>query len=180
VAFHHVFQRATDWAYSSLLPAACSAEGTCFASWVLAAALVLPQSILLGATFPLLVSGIMRATGTDAGRQVSLLYFLNSIGASRVCCDDLVIIPAIGLPGTTLSAGIANIVIAIVVGNRRRLPAGIGCCRCAACGVEHDHADSGAAAAGGLGSDRVVVVPLRDLLDRMLSLVLGASTHAFG
>lgn len=182
MVFHHVFLRATDWAYSSLLPAACSAEGTCFASWGLAAALVLPQSILLGATFPLLVSGIMRATGTDAGRQVSLLYFLNSIGAvAGVLATTFVIIPAIGLPGTTLSAGIANIVIAIVVWELAR----------------HAHRpESSGAGARPSPSEHDTPAAVRLLLAvsaltglssflyeifwiRMLSLVLGASTHAF-
>ncbi len=129
IAFHRVFLGATDWAYATLLPITCSTEGTCLSSWLLAAALVLPQSVMLGATFPLLVSGVMRATGTDAGRHVSLLYFLNSIGAvAGVLASTFIAIPAIGLPGTTLTAGIANVLIAVVVWEvaRYTTKAGIG------------------------------------------------------
>lgn len=182
VAFHNVFVRATDWAYATLLPVACSAEGTCYASWALAAMLVLPQSVLLGTTFPLLVSGVMRAVAADAGRQVSLLYFLNSIGAvAGVLASTFVVIPVLGLPGATLSAGIGNIAIAIVVWEvaRHARRVEVGALPSPQRATPHDLPGAvrlllAVSALTGLSSFMYEIFWIR-----MLSLVLGASTHAF-
>ncbi|MBK6601781.1 MAG: fused MFS/spermidine synthase [Betaproteobacteria bacterium] len=182
VAFHGVFVRVVDWAYATLLPAACGPEGSCVASWVLAAALVLPQSVLLGTTFPLMVSGVTRAKGTDAGRQVSLLYFLNSIGAvAGVLAATFVIIPAVGLPGTLLTAGIANVAIAIVVWEAGgRIPRSTAATRGPGSATDPFGAPSAirlllaVSALTGLSSFLYEIFWIR-----MLSLVLGASTHAF-
>ena len=51
-----LFVASTDWGYASLLPAACVPESPCVAQWVFAALLILPQSILLGTTFPLMTA----------------------------------------------------------------------------------------------------------------------------
>ena len=113
LVFHALFVASTDWAYASLLPAACVPESPCLAQWVFAALLILPQSILLGTTFPLMTSGILRLSGRDPGRRIALFYFLNSIGAAAgVLLAGFVLIPAMGLPGTLLTAGLMNIVVA--------------------------------------------------------------------
>ena len=182
IAFHRVFIGATDWAYATLLPMTCGTEGSCVSSWLLAAALVLPQSVMLGATFPLLVSGVMRATGTDAGRHVSLLYFLNSIGAvAGVLAATFIAIPAIGLPGTTLSAGIGNVFIAIIVWEvARYVPKAVP----KHAGPADEPSGYGSTAAIRLLLAVSALTGLSSFLYeifwiRMLSLVLGASTHAF-
>ncbi len=181
LVFHPLFVRATDWAYATLLPFACSGDGMCYAGWGMAAALVLPQSVLLGATFPLLVSGIIRVAGSDAGRHVSLLYFLNSLGAvAGVLLTTFVLIPWVGLPGTTLSAGIGNVLLAIAVweiGGR------IGR-RSAVADLGHGHPAYDAPRAIRLLLAVSALTGLSSFLYeifwiRMLSLVLGSSTHAF-
>ena len=43
LAFQWLFTTTTDWAYASLLPALCSAEGICAPQWLLAGLLILPQ-----------------------------------------------------------------------------------------------------------------------------------------
>jgi hypothetical protein len=50
--------------------------------WALASALILPASILLGTTFPLMSAGILRAYPDQGGRALSMLYFTNSFGAA--------------------------------------------------------------------------------------------------
>jgi MFS family permease len=50
--------------------------------WLLAALLILPQSLLLGATFPLLSAGAIRRVPQSSGRVLALLYFTNSLGAA--------------------------------------------------------------------------------------------------
>jgi len=116
LAFQWIFSTTTDWAYASLLPALCSADGICAPQWALAGLLILPQSILLGTTFPLMSAGILRAFPQAPGRTLSMLYFTNSLGAVfGVLASTFVLIPAFGLPGTTRAAGLMNLALAAVV-----------------------------------------------------------------
>jgi predicted membrane-bound spermidine synthase len=116
LGFHAVFNGAVDWGYASLLPATCGGEGLCWSQWLLAALLILPQSVLLGTTFPLMSGGVLRLAPETPGGKLALLYFLNSIGAvAGVLASGFVLIPAVGLPGTLLTAGLGNIVIAALV-----------------------------------------------------------------
>lgn len=116
LGFHTVFVQAVDWANASLLPLTCGADGACASQWALAALLILPQSVLLGTTFPLMTGGVLRLAPSLPGRKLALLYFLNSAGAvAGVLVSGFVLIPQAGLPGTLLVAGIGNIVVAVCV-----------------------------------------------------------------
>jgi predicted membrane-bound spermidine synthase len=182
LTFHWVYLHATDWAYAHLLPAACSAEHWCWSQWVFAGLLILPQSVLLGTTFPLMSGGILRLDAQAAGGKLSLLYFLNSIGAvAGVLTSGYVLIPGIGLPGALTTAGLMNVLLAIVVYfvDKNTHPA-------AAVGLEPGAAPSGAAERGFVAT--MLAVALATGLSsfiyevawiRSLSLVLGASTHSF-
>jgi predicted membrane-bound spermidine synthase len=117
LAFHDTFVAVTARAYQSIFP---SLSGTLLTvvKWSTASALILPQSILLGATFPLMSAGVIRmARAVEApGRLLSLLYFANSIGAAAgVLFAGFVLIQAVGLPGTLLVAAFLNIIAAAVV-----------------------------------------------------------------
>lgn len=178
-SFQRVFEKVSAWAAADLLPAACAAAGPCMASWWLAAALILPAAVLLGATFPLMSAGVIRL-GAQPGRGLSLLYFLNSAGAALgVLASGFVLIPMLGLPGTLLVAGGLNVAVAVAaylaVRPFGREPAGM-----AAGALESDASAGslrlllGVAALTGLSSFIYEVVWIR-----MLTLVLGAATHAF-
>jgi spermidine synthase len=194
LVFHDVFVAATDWSYATLLPAAGAvwpAHGTEWpaqgADWLALAAklaiacgLILPQSVLLGATFPLMSAGLVRASGDGSGRAsgepVAMLYFTNSLGAAAgVLASGFVLIAWAGLPGTLRTAGVINIALATVVALlARRAPA-------APVEPRPDGADAGAA---GLLLTVALLTGLASFIYeicwiRMLSLVLGASTHSF-
>jgi len=184
LAFHAVFVSAVDWGYASLLPATCEQASTfCAGQWTLSALLLAPQSILLGATFPLVSSAVLRMSAEHPGHDIASLYFLNSLGAVMgVMASAFVLIPAIGLPGTLKVAGCANLAIALVAFTLSKTPA-------APLVVQPVAACSGAT---GLDDRRLirlllVVAMLTGLSSfiyeivwiRMLSLVLGASTHSF-
>ncbi|MBI3776617.1 MAG: hypothetical protein HY273_13925 [Gammaproteobacteria bacterium] len=78
--------------------------------------MILPQSMLLGMTFPLLSGALIRRYPAQPGATVSMLYFTNSIGAAiGVLVSGFVLIEAIGLPGTIVFAGGLNIVLALLV-----------------------------------------------------------------
>ena len=177
--FHKIFVASTDWAYASLLPAACAPESGCATQWIFASLLILPQSILLGTTFPLMTSGVLRIAPDRPGRRIALLYFLNSIGAAAgVMLAGFVLIDALGLPGTLLTAGLMNLGVAL---------AAYLCAKGSSEGTiatEHSAASARAAIARGW---LIAVAALTGLASfiyeivwvRMLSMVVGASTHSF-
>jgi predicted membrane-bound spermidine synthase len=179
LVFHQVFVVVTDWGYGTLLPAACVPESPCLAQWALASALILPQSVLLGTTFPLMTAGVLRLAPSNPGSRIALFYFLNSIGAvAGVLASAFVLIPAMGLPGALLTAGLLNVAV------------GIGAYACGK-GIANSGAAATAAApvTDSLPYRRLllIVAALTGLSSfiyeiawiRMLSLVVGASTDAF-
>jgi len=114
--FHDVFLASTAWAYDSAFPA-LSGAGLLAMKWTLASLLILPQSILLGATFPLMSAGVIRVARAEQapGRILSLLYFANSLGAAGgVLLAGFVLIEEVGLPGALLVAAFLNMVAALV------------------------------------------------------------------
>ena len=82
LAFHPVFVSLTDWAHASLLPALGGDWLALGAKLTAACLLILPQSVLLGMTFPLMSAGLARAHPAAAGESVAMLYFTNSLGAA--------------------------------------------------------------------------------------------------
>ena len=177
--FHRVFVASTGWAFDTVLPS-LGGTGVDLFKWTLASLLILPASVLLGTTFPLMSAGIMRAYPDVGGRTLAMLYFTNSFGAAfGVIASGFYLIGRLGLPGTLLVAGAMNVMLALVVWLlARSIPA------------------SAAARAGGGAVTRPpgrveVAVLLIALFTgaasfiyeitwiRMLTLGLGASTHAF-
>src|SRR5215475_3738754 len=59
--FHSIYTGVTGFALSSVFPAlAASPLPLTFAKWTIGGLLILPQSLLLGATFPLMSAGVVR------------------------------------------------------------------------------------------------------------------------
>jgi spermidine synthase len=84
--------------------------------WCLASLMILPASILLGTTFPLMSAGILRVYPETGGRSLSMLYFTNSFGAAiGVLASGFYLIDHLGLPGTILTAGLLNVTLALGV-----------------------------------------------------------------
>ncbi|MEZ5671910.1 MAG: hypothetical protein R3E08_05815 [Thiotrichaceae bacterium] len=116
LAFHPIFTHVTDFAYIFVIPQLSSPDAITIFKWTLAALLILPQSILLGMTFPLMSAGIIRRFPNAPGHSIAILYFANSLGAAiGVLVSGFILIEILGLPGTILSGGIINIVLALLV-----------------------------------------------------------------
>jgi len=114
LVFHPVFVAVTGGAYDALLPAVSDAGFASVARWVLAVGLILPQSILLGTTFPLMSAGVVRLAPDRSGRRISSLYFLNSLGgAVGVLLGGFVLVTHVGLPGTLVAAALLNVLAAV-------------------------------------------------------------------
>lgn len=182
IAFHGVFVSVTGWAFDAVLPALGGTGGVDLFKWSLASALILPASVLLGTTFPLMSAGIMRAYPSEGGGALSMLYFTNSFGAAAgVLASGFMLIERVGLPGAMLTAGLVNVGLAFVVWLiTKRLDEGA--------------APPPTAAIKGSGEGGLSLLRLMTLLAfatgaasfayeiawiRMLSLGLGASSHAF-
>ncbi len=174
LVFHPLFVVLTDWSYASLLPALGGDVTALGAKLLVSCLLILPQSLLLGATFPLMSAGLVRAAPAEAGRSIALLYFTNSLGAAAgVLASGFVLIAWLGLPGTLQAAGALNLAIAAAVWLLSRP------FRAAPLPPANAHAHGArillaAACLTGLASFIYEIVWIR-----MLSLVLGASTHSF-
>jgi predicted membrane-bound spermidine synthase len=190
LAFHDaIYLPVTGWAYEHMFPALGGGAAVVLSKWVLAALLILPQSILLGATFPLMSAGVLRRLPDQPGRTLSILYFSNSLGAALgVLFAGFVLYAMAGLPGTLAAAAMLNLFVALgalaIARFRSIAPAG-----------EREPGTSGAAPAPEVAASSPPGLA-RLLLTlafgtavasfvyevgwlRMLSLVLGSSTHSF-
>jgi len=196
LVFHETFLSTTSWAYDSLFPS-LSGAALLVAKWTIASALILPQSILLGATFPLMSAGVIRLAGAgeSPGRILGLLYFANSIGAAAgVLLAGFVLIEEVGLPGTLLVAGFLNVVagltVFLIAREHQRQPKLLEQPEDPVTAFEGRSSDEGSHDQVAVPSDwyPLLVVTFGTAVAsfvyeiawiRMLSLVLGSATHSF-
>jgi spermidine synthase len=191
LVFHDVFRMTTGWAYHGLYPHLAGSWALTAAKWGIAGLLILPQSVLLGMTFPLMTAGVLRLRPGRPGRKLSLLYFSNSLGAAvGVLVAGFYLVELAGLPGTLLAAAMLNLVVAgaticVMVAARNSAAAPTG--------ARSSAATSTVALDRGAGSDRklerlllftslgTAVASFIYEIDwiRMLALVLGSATHSF-
>jgi len=114
--FHPIFVATTDAAYANILAALGGEMSAALFKWALAGLLILPQSVLLGMTFPLMSAGLIRRYPDAPGESLAMLYFTNSLGAALgVLASGFVLIEAFGLPGTVQVAGALNVALAAAV-----------------------------------------------------------------
>jgi spermidine synthase len=180
--FHTAFDQAVQFSYASVIPHLGSAASAYAYKWILSALLILPQSVLLGMTFPLMTAGIMRLWPRNPGRTISLLYFTNSLGAALgVLVSGFVLIRLIGLPWTIRAAGLVNIALALSVwllarGQQAGPPA--------AHVEDRRQAEPAGRSSYAIFLWAALITGAASFIYeitwiRMLNLVMGASTHAF-
>ena len=176
--FHDVFLAMTALAFDWVIPTLGSPGAVQAFKWSLAAALILPQSVLLGATFPLMTGGVLRLRPERAGYVVAMLYFTNSLGAAAgVLASGFYFIAAAGLPGTLTAAGVVNLAVAVAVFFIKPLggpAAAPPSAPVAAASVPRLRLLLAVAALTGTSSFMYEIGWIR-----MLALVLGSSTHSF-
>jgi predicted membrane-bound spermidine synthase len=178
LSFHGAFTRVLEALYGGILPALENAAIAAVTKWGLAALLILPQSVLLGMTFPLMSAAIIRACPRAPGATLALLYFTNSLGACiGVLASGFLLVPWSGLPGTILIAGILNLALAVTVWSLARtgpsMPPAVGRAERSAAG-RWPLLLLMAALLTGVASFFYEIGWIR-----MLSLVLGTTTQAF-
>lgn len=178
IGFHPVFTAATDGFYELALTRGLSGDPLVALKWGMAALLILPQSVLLGATFPLFAAAATRLSSSSPGRPIATLYFANSIGgAAGILMAGFVLIPLLGLPGTISAAGTMNLLIAVVAAKLSGA-------------VTHEPVRAATAVSRQFGRLSWLLVAVSFLTGassfiyeigwiRMLSLVLGSATRSF-
>ena len=114
--FHPLFDASVRLAHTSLMPALGSPGAAGVLKLGLSALIVLPPAVLLGTTFPLMSAGVVRLWPRLAGSSISMLYFSNSIGAAAgVLASGFLLVGELGLPGTIIAASVLNLAVAAVV-----------------------------------------------------------------
>ncbi|MBI3371922.1 MAG: spermidine synthase [Betaproteobacteria bacterium] len=174
LAFHEMFVAATDFTYAAILPALGAEWLALGAKLFVSCLLILPSSVLLGMTFPLMSAGLVRAHPSSSGESIAMLYFTNSIGAvAGVLTSGFVLIAWVGLPGTLRTAGALNLLLAATVWLLAR-PARFAALAPAPRAGDGARILLAVAFCTGLASFIYEISWIR-----MLSLVLGSSTHSF-
>jgi predicted membrane-bound spermidine synthase len=175
IGFNPTFQYITTISYDIVIPALDSPVVVHLYKWTLAIILILPQSILLGTTFPLMSNGIIRRFPNTPGKSLSMLYFTNSLGAAiGVIISGFILIAAVGLPGTILFAGLVNIALAIIVYGLAKNQSA----------PTYPQTDASLPLVPKLLLSAAFITGVASFIYeiawlRMLSMVLGASTHSF-
>jgi predicted membrane-bound spermidine synthase len=181
LVFHDAFDLTVRHSYATIIPQLGSTAANAY-KWALSVLLILPQSALLGMTFPLMSAGIMRLSPQNPGRTISLLYFTNSLGAAvGVLVSGFLLIRLVGLPWTIRLAGLINMALAVTVWALSKGP------RRESSGGELAEEGPSRRRMGGLYGLFLFASLTTGAASfiyeigwiRMLSLVLGSSTHAF-
>ncbi|PYO04959.1 MAG: spermidine synthase, partial [Gemmatimonadetes bacterium] len=187
--FHPTFRAVSAAAYDSIFPALIASPGAQSAvKWLLAASLILPQSILLGATFPLISAGILRRWKFRPGAVLSWLYASNSFGAAvGVLLAGFYLVSRFDFPGTLAFAAALNFAAAAVtlVVARRRKESFAAPVVATSEAVESATATLSAGSGsrwlllGAAFGTAVASFAYEIAWIRMLSLVFGSATHSF-
>lgn len=115
ITFHFVFTNSFSISFNYIIPLLETPFSIDIYRWSLGSILIVPQTVLLGMTFPLMCSWFMRRFPGSKGHSLGSLYFANSIGAAvGVLCSAFILLPVIGLQGAITTAGILNLFIALI------------------------------------------------------------------
>ncbi len=178
--FHEVYVLLAALSLDHVIPALGSPLTVEIYKYTLCALLIVPQTVLLGMTFPFLSGAVIRRGPEASGHHLAMLYFTNSIGAAvGALASAFLLLGWLGMPGTMRLAGVLNLALAVVVLSiaRRGEPAPVAGAPEARSGFGGKRMTLlflAAAFVTGLASFVYEIVWIR-----MLSLVLGSSFHAF-
>lgn len=180
LVFHELFVTLTQASLEHVIPALGSPTAVEVYRYAMCAVLIVPQTVLLGMTFPLLSGAVIRREPEASGHHLAMLYFTNSIGAAAgAIAAAFALLGWLGMPGTMRLAGAANLALAaaVLAIARRGEPAAIAV------------APAGSAAPDGEFFARLLLAAAfvtgaasfvyEIVWIRMLALVLGSSFQAF-
>src|SRR5574341_965293 len=116
LVFHEVFVWLTQASLETVIPALGSPLSVEIYKYTLCGMLIVPQTVLLGMTFPLMSGAVIRRSPEASGHHLAMLYFTNSIGAAAgALAAAFLLLGWIGMPGTMRAAGVLNLALAAAV-----------------------------------------------------------------
>ncbi len=116
LVFHELFLLLTEASLAHVIPALGSPEAVEAYKYALCGVLIVPQTVLLGMTFPLMSGAVIRRSPEASGHHLAMLYFTNSIGAAAgALAAAFLLLGWLGMPGTLRAAGVLNLVLAAAV-----------------------------------------------------------------
>ena len=182
LVFHPLFVFLSQASLDHVIPALGSPDAVELYKYTVCAILIVPQTVLLGMTFPLMSGAVIRRGPESSGHHLALLYFTNSIGAAAgALASGFWLLGWLGLPGTMRLGGAMNLALAavVLVLAREREPQPLPPPGASAPGV----APAGRRLVVLLLAAAVITGAASFLYEiawiRMLSLVLGSSFQAF-
>jgi spermidine synthase len=180
LVFHELSVAVTQLSLDHVIPTLGSPLAVEIYKYSICGLLIVPQTVLLGMTFPLMSGSVIRRSPEASGHHLAMLYFTNSIGAAAgALAAAFLLLGWIGMPGTMRAAGALNLALAAVVliaarAGEPRPPAAAP----AAGAVPVNAYIVGLFLAGAFVTGAASFV-YEIAWIRMLSLVLGSSFHAF-
>lgn len=180
LVFHELFVALTQLSLDHVIPALGSPLTVEIYKYTVCGVLIVPQTVLLGMTFPLMSGSVIRRSPEASGHHLAMLYFTNSIGAAAgALAAAFLLLGWIGMPGTMRAAGLLNLALAAVVltvarAGEPRPPAAAPAQGAAPVSSRMVRLFLAAAFVTGAASFVYEIAWIR-----MLSLVLGSSFHAF-
>lgn len=180
LSFHSIYVLITDFSYNTAFQWFENKASIELYKWILSSILILPQTVLLGSTFPLMSTGFVQCFPKSKGYSLSILYFSNSFGAAiGVLISGFVLINLVGLPGTLLTAGLLNFLVALLSWAVSKMLITES--------IEPPHLSSNESASHHLLKIMLIVAAFTGAASfmyeiawvRMLSMVLGSSVHSF-
>ncbi|MCU7370496.1 fused MFS/spermidine synthase [Paucibacter sp. O1-1] len=112
-AFHGLFIGFVGLSETQVLPALQGHWAAKAWPWLGAGSLIAVQTILLGATFPLIAGGMLRWNREAMGATLGGLYFANGLGAAAgALAASFLLLPLFGLPGSLQVAAGMNLLLA--------------------------------------------------------------------
>jgi predicted membrane-bound spermidine synthase len=116
LVFHELFVALTQLSLDHVIPALGSPLAVEVYKYTLCGLLIVPQTVLLGMTFPLMSGSVIRRSPEASGHHLAMLYFTNSIGAAAgALAAAFLLLGWLGMPGTMRLAGVLNLALAAVV-----------------------------------------------------------------
>jgi len=116
LVFHDLFIRYLDVSFSVIIPFLNEPLPIALFKWGSSSLIILPQAILLGATFPLMAGGILRNFPGVSGYKTSVIYFVNTLGAALgVLISGFYLVKMWGLKGAIISAGALDLFVGFSV-----------------------------------------------------------------
>jgi spermidine synthase len=185
--FHSLFQLYINFSYETVLPFLNNPVLIFCYKWITSSLIILPQSMLLGSTFPLMAAGFIRRFPGKDGYTVTFLYFANTFGASiGVLLSGFVLIGSVGLHGTIVTAGVIDSIVGFLIlyicWKDKYIPATIS--------AEPSNDVNDSSGTEEVKKTHLILIVFAGATAaasfiyeigwiRMLSLVLGSSTHSF-